>query len=105
MTTVSIIPNPTFTKTVKIPGAGGAVLELEVEFIHRKASELEAWVSSEQAESRSDADTVLGCIKSWNAKQKFTPENVKALCEGWSQAAIAISATYVIELKHARLGN
>lgn len=102
---VSIIPNPTFKKTVKIPGAGGAVLELECEFIHRRAADLEKWVAGDGAEGRSDTDTVLGCVKSWSAEQEFNRENVEALCEGWSQAAIAISATYVIELKHARLGN
>lgn len=105
MTEVSILPNPTFKKAVKIPGAGGAVLEIELEFIHRGSEELEAWVGGDKAHARTDAETVLGCVKSWNAKQEFTPENVKALCEGWAQAAIAISATYVIELKHARLGN
>ena len=89
-------PNPTFFAVALIPVPGGEPQPLELEFRHRKRSELKVFAAS--LEGRSDDEIVPDMVVGWRgADVEFSPEALAELLEQYPAAPAAIAATYYRE--------
>lgn len=99
-------PNPTFKAKVAIQVPGGAPASIEVEFKHMTRSALEHFLTSEEAKTRKDEDTVLEIACGWSGvDSEFNRDSLAALFESYHAAARSIVETYVVELTQARAKN
>ena len=98
--------DPTFIAKVEIPIPGGSKAEVKIEFKHKTKAELDSFLNSEEAKTRSDLDTMMEVVKGWaGIDAEFSRESMDALLDQYHGAARAIISAYLLELTQARLGN
>ena len=103
MAKLKLVAAPTFSHPVKIPMAGGAPVPVTMEFKHRTKKELDEFIKS-RAE-KTDTETVLEMVSSWELEDEYNKENVELLLENYIGAALAVYTTYIDQLVQAKLGN
>lgn len=107
-----IVPNPTFTCTVRLSVPGTDLPQaVQVTFRHKTARELDAWLRSAR-ERASDADYLHEVIASWSgiagADDKPLPysrEALAALLDAYPAAGAELVLAYKRQLADARAGN
>jgi hypothetical protein len=95
--------DPTFSAPVSIPLAGGDFVDVQFTFKHRTKTELDAFMQSRTG--KTDTESFMDCVVSWELEEAFTAENVQELLENYIGAALATYRTYVRELCQAREKN
>jgi len=97
--------NPTFPAVVKIRAAGGAILDLNVVFRHKKRDEVHQYFADCAEKGKPDVDCILELVESWDADKPLAKESVLELMQNFAGASKAFFSTYLDELIQARLGN
>lgn len=97
--------NPTFPAVVKIRAAGGAMLELNVVYRHKKTNEVHQYFADAAEQGKPDVDCILELVESWDADKPLSKDSVLELMQNFSRAPKAFFSTYLDELIQARLGN
>lgn len=96
----------TFTAKVEIPTPGSKPTPITLTFKHKTRDQLTHFLTSEDAKSRSDVDTVAEIVSGWeNVDAEFTPDNIEAMLDQYHGAARAILNAYIEQLTQVRLGN
>jgi hypothetical protein len=131
MAKLSLKAPPTFKGKVKIPVAGGAEVEIVIDFKHRTRDELDQHMADMRAKvapppvvqpvEGTDAPAVipkareitmddevadvLNVASGWDLDEPFNAENVRTLLNNYHRASWAIGMAYMTELTQARQGN
>ena len=100
-------PSPTFSVKVGIPVPGQEQAEQIVcVFKHMTRDEYAAFSSPEQADARSDLDSLCALLAGWEGVDApFSRDALAKVLQAYHGAAHAIATAYVTELTKARLGN
>lgn len=103
MAKLALKANPTFTKKVGIPVAGGAVSDVTFTFKHRTKTELEKFIDSRP--DKDDVETFMAMVEAWDLEEEFNIENATELLENYIGAALAVYRAYIDELVAAKAKN
>lgn len=103
MAKLKLNPEPTFKSKVGIPVPGARPAEVTFTFKHRTRDESIAWI--EGSRNDNDVDSVMECVVGWDLEDEFNAENVGRLCNNYPGSGLAIIATYLDELRGARVKN
>lgn len=122
---------PTFKGKVQIPVAGGAAMEVVLDFKHRTREELDLHLAAARArvappvaaapvegqdapveapkrrEITMDDEVadVMDVATGWDLDEPFNAENVRTMLNNYHRASWAIGMAYMVELTQAREGN
>jgi hypothetical protein len=103
MAKLNLTPNPTFKAKVGIPVPGKGATDVEFTFKWRTAAEAEQWY--EDTKELRDVELIPTMATAWELDEPFDEENIARLCSAYMGAAVAITRTYVAELRGARAKN
>jgi len=103
MPKLKLVANPTFRAKVGIPVAGAVPVEIEFVFRHRTKTDLDAWISART--DKSDPDSFMEMVESWELDDPYTRENVETLLENYIGTALATYRVYIDQLVQAKLKN
>lgn len=103
MTTLKIIPNPTFEAAVDIPVHGGKSVPVKFQFRHRTKKDFAEWL--EEAKSMDDATAIISMASGWELRDEFNRENIERLTDNYCGAGVAVFNKYVEEIGQARIKN
>lgn len=96
----SLDPSPTFDAPVPLPVHGGGTVEKRFTFKHRDRDALKQFLDT--MSERSDVQTVMEMVKSWELDDDFNEVNVKRLVDNYLGSARAIYDTYLQQLSQAK---
>ena len=103
MAKLKLKADPTFAAPVSIPLAGGGFVDVMFTFKHRTKTELDAFIQSRKG--KTDVESFMECVESWELEDDYTVENVTELLENYIGAALATYRVYVKQLYEAREKN
>lgn len=95
--------DPTFSKEVAFPVAGGDSVNVALTFKHRTKKELNDWVAG--SKDRTDEASFMDMVQGWDIDEPFTKENVAILLQHHIGVALATYQVYIEELTRHREKN
>lgn len=98
--------DPVFHATVAIPAPGGKDVKVGFEFKHMTRKALDEFLTSPEAKTRTDEDTILAIASGWrDVDAEFSRESLAEMFENYHAAPRAIVEAYLTQLTQVRLGN
>lgn len=103
MAKLKLTANPTFKTKVPVPVAGGGAVDVEMTFIYRRKTDLQAWIGSRS--EKTDVESFMEMVSGWELEEPFSVETVTEFLEIYGGAGLATYRTYISELVGARIKN
>ena len=103
MAKLSLDAKPTFTAKVGIPVAGSVPVSVEFTFKHRSRDDLNVFLN--EAEKRTDEQTMMAMVDGWELDDEFNEANMKRLMQSYIGSTMAVVEAYIAELTQAKRKN
>lgn len=94
--TFKLQPKPIFTTDVLIPVPGDAPQKLNVQFLHKRKKDLDAWAESIK-EGRDQGEALLEVMEGWDADGDYSHGSLTNLLEDYPGAGLALQMAYYQE--------
>lgn len=99
----SLVANPTFTRAVEIPVAGGKPATVEFTFKHRTRDAFRELLDG--MAGRDDISLLQDVACGWELSDPFDADSLNTLIQNYAGAGRAVVEAYIDELRGARRGN